>query len=165
MTVHAQGRLRTAAWLLALVATTTAGCASVGRVLEPPAVELRELALLGASAERQDFRVGLLVRNPNPLPLPVRELTFTARLAGEGLLEGRSVTAVTIPAGGEQLVRVEASTDLLSSVSRLLGVVRGPRDAIPYELSGEVQLDRRLERTLRFRASGDVPLTATLGGP
>jgi LEA14-like dessication related protein len=139
------------------------GCAALQDAITPPEVELSELAIVGVALDRQDFRVGLLIDNPNPLPLPLEQVSFDIRLAGEGVLRGRSTEPMTLPARGQETLRLDVSSDLVSSVRRLLALAQGPTDALPYELTGEIALDRPLRRTLPFRTSGEVPLTVPAG--
>jgi LEA14-like dessication related protein len=149
---------------LVWMAVALAGCASAPRTLEPPEVQIVGLALMRASADEQRFRVSLRLDNPNPEAIPVQALEFRVRLAGAGLLDGRSAAPFTLPALGSQTLRLEVSTELLSSVSRLLAVVQGPEDALSYELDGELQTARRFRPALPFHFRGRVPLTATMGG-
>ena len=105
-------------------------CSSLPRQLAPPQVELVELRLLQASFDGQRFAVQLLLSNPNPVPIPVLFVEFNVRLAGEGLLDGRSLSPFTLPAGGSQSVDVEIFSNLVSSASRLLSLVQGPTNSL-----------------------------------
>jgi LEA14-like dessication related protein len=149
--------------LLTAAAAVATGCAALQQAITPPEVHLSELAILRAGADRQDFRVGLRIDNPNPLPLPMERLSFDIRLAGQGVLTGRSTEPMTLPARGHETLRLEVSSDLVSSVRQLLALVQGPNDALPYELTGQLDLDRPVRRTVPFRTRGEVPLTATMG--
>jgi LEA14-like dessication related protein len=102
--------------LLALA--VVAACGSLPGALAPPVVELTGLSLLRAGSDRQDFRVTLRVANPNPIPIPVEDLRFNIRLGGEGLLAGGTSSRMTLPARGEETLRLEVSTDLMSSIRR-----------------------------------------------
>jgi LEA14-like dessication related protein len=146
--------------LLALA--VVAACGSLPGALAPPVVELTGLSLLRAGSDRQDFRVTLRVANPNPIPIPVEDLRFNIRLGGEGLLAGGTSSRMTLPARGEETLRLEVSTDLMSSIRRLLALAQGPDDSLSYELDGYIALDPRQRRTLPFRTRGEVPLSATM---
>ncbi len=144
-------------------ASLAGACSSLPRVLTPPDVQLTGLSLLRASSDRQDFRVTLRIVNPNPIPIPVEELRFNARIGGEGLLAGTTTSRILLPARGEETLRLEVSTDLMSSIRRLLSLATGADDSLPYELDGYLALDPRHRRTLPFRSRGTVPLSATMG--
>lgn len=152
-----------AMWLAAALGLLAAGCSSLPRQLAPPQVELESLALVRAGADSQDFRLGLRITNPNPLPIPVELLRFSVRLGGEGLIAGNSAQRMVLPARGQETLRLEVSTDLVSSLRRLLALAEGPDDTLAYEIDGELVLDPRHRRSLPFRSRGRVPLTATMG--
>jgi LEA14-like dessication related protein len=148
-----------ALWLAALIAL--GGCSSLPRDIVAPRVQMIGLSVIDASGTEQRFRVTLRLQNPNAVAIPIESLRFSARLAGQGVLMGDSAAPVTLPARGTETVRVEVRTDLVSSLSSLLAVVRGPEDALPYEINGDLSVGR--SRQFPFSYRGDVPLTATLG--
>ncbi|HSG66572.1 MAG TPA: LEA type 2 family protein [Gammaproteobacteria bacterium] len=155
--------LRRSFCLLAAVGITgVAACSSLPRQLVPPRVELVELRLLQASFDGQRFAVRVELDNPNAVPIPVRQIEFDVRLAGEGLLDGRSVAPFTLPAGGRQTVDIEIFSNLVSSATRLLALVQGPQNTLEYELQGELTLDVSLREPLGFYHRGQVPLVLPL---
>ena len=133
-------------------------CAAAAESLTPPRVEVVGLTALKSVAGRQHFRVTLLVDNMNTEPLEIAEVRFTLRLAGEGQLSGVA-GAMTVPALTRETAAVEVDSDIVSSLSRLLAVVQGPADALPYEIFGNVVLARRFQNRLPFAFSGEVPLS------
>jgi LEA14-like dessication related protein len=139
------------------------GCAGTSASLAAPRVEVVGLAALGVTPDRQRFRVSLLLDNPNPEPLVIRELRFTLRLAGEGILDGRSAAPITVPALSREPFTLDVDSDLVSSLSRLQGLTQGPNNALPYEIFGNVTTDRRFQPPLPFALSGEVPLSTTAG--
>jgi LEA14-like dessication related protein len=143
---------------LLMMAACLMGCSSLPRQLAPPQVELAELRLLQASFDGQRFAVRLVLNNPNPVPIPVRAVEFDVRLAGEGLLNGRSLSPFTMPARGRNSVDVEVFSNLVSSVSRLLAFVQGPANGLEYEVQGELELDVPLREPIGFYQRGVVPL-------
>lgn len=142
----------------AICVVSVTACSSLPRQLVPPRVELVEIRLLQAGFDGQRFAVRVQVDNPNSVPIPVRTLEFDVRLAGEGLLDGRSVAPFTLPAGGSQVVDVEIFSNLVSSATRLLALVQGPQNALEYEMQGELTLDASLRDPLGFYYRGQVPL-------
>jgi LEA14-like dessication related protein len=148
------------AGLIALAAAWLGGCASVpGGVLDAPEVRLASLTLREAGIDAQRFRIGLQVRNPNVIPIPIQQLRFSARLAGGGILDGRTVEPFTLAPGATQIVQVDVDSDLVSSLSRLLALVQGPSSTISYDLDGLVELSRGFQRTLPFNYRGEVALS------
>lgn len=144
----------------ALVATLVAGCSSMPPLsVEAPEVRLASLTLREATLDAQRFSVGLLVRNPNAVPIPIEQVRFSARLAGGGTLQGRSVEPFTLAPGGTETVQLDVDSDLVSSLSRLLALVQGPGSTISYDLDGLVELSRGLNRTLPFNYRGEIALS------
>jgi LEA14-like dessication related protein len=138
-----------------------AGCAGVPLGADPPEVELVNLTLLEATADKQHFALTFLISNPNEAPIPVLEIRYSVRLAGQGYLNGRSPTTVTVAGASSQAVRVDLETDGVVSPSRLLSFVQGPDDALPYELSGDLVIGGQPPRTLRFAFTGAAPFATS----
>src|SRR5690606_40564195 len=65
---------------------------------------------------------------------------------GGGLLTGRTIEPFMLEPGAEQVVPVEVESDLVSSLSRLIGLLQGPSDSINYDLDGLVRLSRGFNR-------------------
>jgi len=133
-------------------------CSSTSGSLQPPQVALIGLSVLQPS---QRFRVSLLLSNPNAEAVPVEELRFSVRLGGEGLLNGNLPAPLTVPARGQETLRVDVDGDLVSSLSRLLALMQGGESALPYELVGDLAMNRRLQNAIQFNSSGQVPLSMT----
>ena len=151
---HANSR-----WLVVgLLAGLGAACAGAVKDYQAPRVELIGVTVLQTSGTSQRFRANLSVRNPNVEPLPIAELRFSVRLAGEGLLTGELPAPIVLAAQEEQTLRIDVDSELVSSLSRLLAV-QGPQSTLPYEIVGNIILDRRLRDAFPIAASGQVPLT------
>ena len=101
----------------------------------------------------------LLIDNQNPDPLPIKEIRFKLRITGQGVLTVRYSTPVTVEALDRQTLRIDVDGDVLSSVSQLRAAA-GPSNRLPYEIFGNITLDRAFQNTLPFTANGAVPLAA-----
>lgn len=145
--------------LLSAIVVLPLACAGSQGTLTAPRVQVTGLSLLEAGGETQRFSVSLLVENPNAVALPVEKLQFSLRLAGEGLLNGESMAPVAVPANGSETIRLEVESALVSSLSRLLALVQGPDNALPYEINGQLTLAQRFRNTFPFRFRGQVPLS------
>ena len=158
-TLDGLGRARTFALAISVSALLMADCSAAPR-LAAPTIRVVGLSLLKASAGSQRFRVGLLIDNQNTDPLPIKQLEFTLRLAnGEGLLDGTLPAPIVVPALDRQTMRIEVTTQLVSSSSRLLSFVQGPANALPYEIYGTLTVDRRFAKPMSFAARGEVPFS------
>lgn len=147
--------------LLPAVAAIGIACAPTPRSLQAPRVEVTGLSVLSPGGTTSRFRVSLLVTNPNTEALPIAALRFSVRLGGEGVLNGDSAAPLVVPAQGQETLRVEVDGDLVSSLSRLLAL-QGPQGTMPYEMFGNLTLDRRQPNMFPFNATGQVPLSATV---
>jgi LEA14-like dessication related protein len=142
-----------------LLAMAMIGCGTVARSQQPPTVQLVGLTLLEATADGQHYRVRLLFENPNAVPITVSRMTFRVRLAGEGYVRGESSTPLSIEPGARETLGVDVTSEVVSSLSRLMALVQGPEHALPYEIAGDLYLDSRRPTPYSFRASGQVPLS------
>jgi len=154
-------RIVAAFFVLALLGGVQLGCASASRDFAAPRITVENVVALSSSAGQQRFRVSLAVDNPNTEPLPIKDLEFKLRLADQGILDGRLVAPVTVAALDRQTLTLELSSDIISSLSRLLSFVQGPANALPYEIYGTLTLDRAFKEPIVFSARGQVPLTMT----
>jgi len=159
------GRLRAvvAAALLLCIGAAVSACVSTPRSLDAPEVQLVGLSLLGVSADSQRFRVDLAVTNPNEVTIPIERLSFSVRLAGSGVMSGRSLSPFELASGESTTLQLEVTTNLVSSVSRLVSLLQGPADSIQYDLDGLVTLSRGLNPTFPFSRRGEVPLSLPAG--
>jgi hypothetical protein len=158
--LRASRRRRRAGGRAALLAALTAAlcaCASTP-TLVAPRVEVASVAALPSTPEMQRFRVTLVVDNTNTEPLVVTELRFILRLASEGRLNGTSQGPFTLEALDRSTHTFTVESDIVSSLSRLVAV-QGAGSGIPYELLGDMELDRSFKNSLPFSARGEVPLT------
>ena len=97
MTVHRRHLLG------ALLLLPLAGCATLGRKLEAPQLTVARIELLKGDLLQQNLRVGLHVRNPNAVDLPVRGVTCEIEVAGERFAHGESERSFVVPAHGAQV--------------------------------------------------------------
>jgi len=143
---------------MALAVGVQLGCASANNDFAAPRITVQNLTALSPAAGQGRFSVGVLIDNPNPEPILIRDLEFKLRLADQGILDGHSTLALTVAALDQQTLTLELRSDIISSVSRLLSFVQGPQNALPYEIYGRVTLDRALKEPIPFSARGQVPL-------
>lgn len=143
----------------ALLGGTQLGCASTQR-LAAPRIIVQNILPLPGSGGPQRFRVSLLIDNPNTEPMPITDLEFKLRLADQGILDGHSTLPLTIGALAQETLMLDLSSEILSSLSRLMSFVQGPANTLPYELYGTVTLDRAFN-PMSFSVQGQVPLVMT----
>lgn len=141
-----------------------AACSSAPYSLETPDVAVTGLTLLESNQSGQRYSIQLELTNPNDFGMSVRSIKFRLRIAGEGFIDAESGEPISLPASQSASLRVVAQTDFVSSVSRLMSYLQGPESTLPYDIAGELALDTRPPRFLRFSESGRTPLLITAAG-
>jgi len=147
--------------VVAVLGLVAIGCASAQRGLSAPRITVQSLEPLSSSGGQTRFRVSLLVDNQNTEPLRIRGIEFKLRLADQGIIDGSAAAPMTIEALDRRTVTLDLGSEILSSLSRLMAFVQGPENALPYEIYGEVYLERRSRQPLQFNTRGQVPLVMT----
>ena len=144
----------------ALIVAAFLGSAPIGSALAQSQatgllVALQSLEPLKSTGSGQRFRAVLLIDNMNTEPLKILNIEFKLRLADQGIVDGNT-GGFTIEALDQQTMTLELSSEIVSSLSRLLSFAED--DKLPYEIYGKVTLDRRRMQPLQFSAHGQVPL-------
>ena len=144
----------------ALIAAALLGSAPIGSAWAQSQatgllVALQTLEPLKSTGAGQRFRAVLLIDNMNAEPLKIRNIEFKLRLADQGIVDGNT-GGFTIEALDQQTMTLELSSEIVSSLSRLLSFAEDNK--LPYEIFGKVTLDRRRMQPLQFSAHGQVPL-------
>ncbi len=144
-----------------LLGSAPNGGAFAQRGLLAPRITVQNVEPLRSSAGEQRFRVNLLVDNPNTEPLAIRNIEFKLRLADEGIIDGLLPAPVLIEGLHQQTMTLELGSEMISSLSRLMSFVEGPDNMLPYEIYGDITLDRKLRDPFRFSERGLAPLVLT----
>jgi LEA14-like dessication related protein len=147
--------------VVTLLGVGAIGCATAQRGLSAPRITVQSLEPLPSSGTQTRFRARLLVDNQNTEPLKIRGIEFKLRLADQGIIDGSAAVPLTIEALDRHTVTLELGSEIVSSLSRLMSFVQGPENTLPYEIYGEVYLERRSRQPLVFSTQGQVPLVMT----
>ena len=148
-------RIVAALILAALLGSAPIGSASAQAQATGFVVALQSLEPLKSTGSGQRFRAVLFIDNMNTEPLKIRNIEFKLRLADQGIVDGNT-GGFTIEALDQQTMTLELSSEIVSSLSRLLSFAEDNK--LPYEIFGKVTLDRRNMQPLQFSAHGQVPL-------
>lgn len=143
-----------------LLALALCGCATtVEDVLKNPDVTLRSIELVGLGFNGQTFLLSFEVENPNPLPLPVRSVSYAIKLDGQRFATGVTAGEFSIPASGSGEFAISVDLNLLKTAPQLLSIVRdGVRKDIGYELDGRLEVDLPFAPAVSFRNAGSIRL-------
>lgn len=149
-------------FLAALVfVTALSGCASLQSDVEPPRVTLAGLRVVDMNWLEQRFEATLRVQNTNRFALPVTGMDYALTLNGESFAQGVNNESVSIPAYGEELMRVTITSSLIDNVAQLHRWRRDPPKTLDYRLTGRLSLANALFR-LPFEHGGSVDLAEML---
>ena len=151
-------RTRWFSTLLGLVALQIgfAGCSTFGGVRpEAPKVSVVSVRPLNLSLSRQQLLFRLHVANPNPFPVELQSLDFTASFAGEEIAEGLSNDEVTLPARGEALMDVEVDAGFDRVLERFRRMIERRELALDYAVEGHVKL-ANWPRRIPFDVDGEL---------
>lgn len=143
---------------VSLIALMLAGCAALQPELEDPEFRLSKVEPVSLGLVEQRFRLTISVTNPNSVALPVRQIRYDVQVAGMDFATGLSGERFTIPARDTGEFTVEATTNLMESLPRLISLVRGGERRLAYELSGEVEYGRFFRGKQPFSRKGMVQL-------
>ena len=145
---------------LGLVFAVASGCASFGRKIEKPKVQLHSIGLKKAEDQGATLLVGIKVENPNAFELRVDRLRYEAELEGRTVAAGILDKSVGVPAKGKSVVEIPVSVNygalfgsLIDFMSRLgqnekttryrvKGSVHFGLLEIPFDEQGELKLEQ-----------------------
>jgi LEA14-like dessication related protein len=121
---------------LAITAFALAACESLPEtIVSSPAVELRDVTLVGLGFSNQTFLLSFDISNPNPFSLPVSHISYGVKLDGQRFASGQTPSDIAVPASGTS-----------------------PRTEIPYELEGELGVDIPFAPPVSYRSNGAIQL-------
>ena len=143
---------------LGVVASGLASCAALAPHFEQPQLTVVSIEIKDATFAEQRFRVRLRVQNPNDRALPVTGISYTIQLAGEDFGQGMAADAFTVPPFGEAEFDLLMTTNLASSLWKVLPRLKDSSQPIEYRLVGKVSTNLLFLRTLPFDERGSFSL-------
>ncbi len=121
----------------------------------PPEVAFQGLTVYPPESQCWPLSARLRLTNPNPEPLRILGYDYEFSVEGADLVQGESVAAITLPAGGESLVEVPILLKLNAVPKALRALLL--QDKLKYELSGGVRLASVLGGLkVPFRFRGEI---------
>jgi LEA14-like dessication related protein len=142
-----------------------AGCAGMGKRLEPPRITLAGIQPVEFTGLETVFRIQLRVFNSNDMDLDVKGIEADLALNGKPFATGVSKTDTKIPAFDTALVPVT----VYSSVIDIFRSVRGLQksEQLTYRLKGKLRLSGEglTTSSLPFDREGRITLTDSETNP
>lgn len=143
--------------LVILTACVLSACAGTGTLIDSPTVSLTSVRLADVSFSRQTFHLGFDVDNPNPFPLPIQAVEYRVMLDEEKFAGGETEGRFTIPARGHDDFTISVDLDVLNTAAQLSSLLLGGmREAVSYELQGNLTVDIPFSKPLPFSSTGVI---------
>ncbi len=131
-------------------------------LIQSPYVSLSQVQFRSLDIDGQTVVLAFDMTNPNPFPLPVESLSYGVRLDGYRFASGRTTGEFTVPAQSDTAFAIEVELDLLKTAPKLINLVRqGAIRDVPYDLSGEFQVDVPFAPSVAFENNGTIRLVAS----
>jgi LEA14-like dessication related protein len=138
-----------------------AGCAGLGKPLEPPRVSLADIRVENFTGFETVFRIQLRVINTNDTDLNVKGLEAQLEINGQPFAAGVSNTPVKIPSFGTELVTVAVYSSVINMFKSVYGLHES--EELKYRLNGKLRVagDSTFATTLPFESAGVVTLNGS----
>ncbi len=152
-----KNRINWASGLLTLLSIQIlAGCAGVGKQLDPPRISLAQIQPQEFTGFEAVFQIKLRVLNPNDVALKVSGIEADLEINGKPFAVGVSKASVTIPSFGTELLPVTVYSSIVDIVKGIQGLQQA--EQLNYRLTGKLRGSAENMRsvTLPFESEGQV---------
>jgi LEA14-like dessication related protein len=145
-------------FIAALFVLTLAGCAGVGKTLQPPRVTLTNIQVEKVKAFETVFQIELRVFNTNDIPIEIKGIDCELELNGRKFASGVSKVGKEIPSYGTDIVPVTVYSSVLEMVRGFLDLPG--REKVQYKISGRVRLGGAplVPSLVPFKSEGEFSL-------
>lgn len=116
------------------------GCAELKPDYETPTINVSYFRPLQGRGITPRFEIGLHIINPNDFGLDIRGISYTVSLQGQRVLIGVASDLPVVPAYGEGDIDLQASTDVISSIRLITGMMRQRQDSFSYQLEAKLDI-------------------------
>ncbi len=116
-----------------------AGCANFYSGREQPEIHLTSIQPLPRDGLEQRFLIDLNIVNLDSRKLSISGLSYSLRLNGRKVASGVSGKMTPIPGFSEAKVRLQASTNLISSLRVVAELLSDPNPTVDYELVTKIR--------------------------
>ncbi len=144
-----------AAPVVLLLVALMAGCAGVGKRLQPPRVQIAGIELRQMQGLEAEFRVDLRVMNGNETAVEIRGVDCSLEINGKPFAAGVSRTQVRIDPFETEILPVTVYSSVVDMVRGLFDFPT--RKSLSYRISGRVQLGAgAIPSLIPFSAEGTL---------
>lgn len=123
-----------------------------------PTADVTGIHIPKINLERADIVVDVLIKNPNPVPIPLIDINYLIESDGRKLISGLIPDAGTIHARGEETVKVPVSL-IFDDIKNTYADIE-PGSIIPYKLKVDLIVDVPVfgRLTLPMEKTGEIPI-------
>jgi LEA14-like dessication related protein len=135
-----------------------AGCAGLGKTLEPPRINLSNVQFQESKALETVLQIELRVFNTNDIPIKVKGLDCDLELNGKRFATGVSSVDTEIPAFGTTTVPVTLYSSVVDLFRGIIGLQK--KEKLKFGVSGRLHLEGGflIPSTYPFRAEEELAL-------
>jgi len=105
----------------------------------------------------QRYGLRLRIQNPNDRAIPVKGLSYSLQINGEEFAYGVSAESTTVPAFGEALLDVDATSSTLNVIKQFKSISGSTVLRFDYQLSGKLKVSNHL-MSVPFNYGGTLEL-------
>ena len=141
-----------------------AGCAGMGKKMDPPKVNIIDIKVSEFRALETGFNIELRLINPNDFPLKIRGIRFDMKVQGKEFATGVSNQSVDVPAYGSETVSIEAYASVLTMAASVWDLIKGTGKEggsikeLQYDLSGKLMVANwgSAKKPVPFQSKGQL---------
>lgn len=125
----------------AVVATLfLSSCAYLTKdLLKDPEVKVIDFNITNVTLEDVSINVKMNIKNPNPIPINLDQVTYALKFSGKDVTEGTFTDGVKVPASGENNVTVPLKFKY-SSLNSLVSSLLSNTFTKEYEINGSAKM-------------------------
>lgn len=123
-----------------------------------PTADVTAIHIPKINLERADIVIDVLIKNPNPVPIPLIDINYLIESDGRKLISGLIPDAGTIHAHGEETVKIPVSL-IYDDIKSTYDDVK-PGSIIPYRVKVDLIVDVPVlgRLTLPLEKTGEIPI-------
>ncbi|KAA8527220.1 hypothetical protein F0562_034683 [Nyssa sinensis] len=123
-----------------------------------PTADVSEIHIPSINLERAEIVIDVLIKNPNPIPIPLIDINYLIESDGRKLISGLIPDAGTIHAHGSETVKIPV-TLIYDDIKNTYDDIK-PGSIIPYKIKVELIVDVPVfgRLTLPVEKTGEIPI-------
>ncbi|CAM8956661.1 unnamed protein product [Rhodiola kirilowii] len=123
-----------------------------------PTADLVAIRISSINLQKADIVVDLLIKNPNPIPIPLIDVSYLIESDGRKLISGLIPDSGTIHAHGEEIVKIPVSL-IYDDIKSTYADIK-PGSIIPYKIKVELIFDVPVfgRITIPLEKIGKIPI-------